>query len=80
LYSIRENKLRKYSNRCLKWVQRWWSLLPPEDSSRYGPSLVQRSDRTIWYDIKAVVTIRTLVNENNWCWRPQFHGRSRKCY
>ena len=45
------------------------SLLPPEDSSSYGQNLVQRSDRTMWYDKKAVVTIWTLMYEY---WGPQF--------
>ena len=30
------------------------SLLPPEDSSRYAQSLVQRSVGTMWYGKKAV--------------------------
>jgi len=45
------------------------SLLSPEDSSSYGQNVVQRSDRTMWYDKKAVVTIWTLMNEY---WGPQF--------
>ena len=54
------------------------SLLPPEDSSRYGQTLVQRSDRTMWYDKKAVVAKQTLRIEKDWWWGPQFQEGSSK--
>jgi len=56
------------------------SLLPPEDSSRYGQSLVQRSVGMMWYDKKFVVTKWTLRNEKDWYWGPQFQEGSSKCY
>jgi len=54
--------------------------LPLEDSSRYGHSLEQRSDGTMQYDKKAVVTIQTLMNDEDWYWEPQFQEGSSKCY